>query len=410
MGVRASTRPMKNSIFYCLLVPALFLASSAFAEVLENGCQLDENYHSVRYHKVSSQDNFGVAHTVYWSKSAEKNGRGVYSDLGGVDENGLIVNNHTASQATYACESKGMRLPTKDEFDALLGCFEADKDMHDGNRFLSDKGMKDLTDAKRFPDIKNRWFWSSSVVVSPGAYDAYALNGINGNVSKLNRGFPDSVLCVMRSNAVKPQTDPAHESSASPDHHQLQNQMRAKIDEYKAFVQDYLRDEASPADLTILSTNDSACGVSSGRWLEILQANNFPTKIAGNIAHAHVIDDSLGEGNEIIIDGTYRQFLDMRTRHEITITREEAQRRTDAAGIPRVFVGTRDELVRLFKMAPGFAATKDHYVDGKLINGLWMDGNYSYQRVNLDQTVRDYIRYSYYENLDITSEPPPHLN
>lgn len=398
---------MKNSIFHFLLISILLVSNNSFAEVLENGCQFDENYHSAVYHKVSSQDEFGVEHTVYWSKNAEENGRSLYSNLGDIDDKGIIINNHAISQALSACKSKGLDLPTKDEFDALLHCFEADKDMHGDSRFLSEKGLKDLTDSKRFPDIKNRWFWSSSAVASPGNYDAFALNGINGNISKLSRGFPDSVLCVMRTDSGTPTAKSSDQSSTKPD--QPPEGLRAKIEEYKTFIQNYLRDRASPEELAILSTNEPACGVSSGRWLEILQGSNFKTKIAGNISHAHVIDDSFGEGNEIIIDGTYRQFLDMRTRDEVKITNAEAERRTDALGIPRVFVGTRDELLRLFKMAPGFAATEDYYVDGKLINGLWMDGRYSYQRIDLEHTVRDYIRYNYYENLNITSDPPPHL-
>lgn len=395
---------MKSLVFYYLLIPFLFTSNTSFAEVLENGCQFDENYHSALFHKVSSQDAFGVEHTVYWSKSAEQSGRGLYSNLGSVDDKGV---NSATSQAVYACNSKGLQLPTKDEFDSLLRCFEADKGMRGGNRFLSAQGMKDLTDPKRFPDIKNRWFWSASLVASPRGYDAFALNGINGNVSKLRRGFPDSVLCVMGSTGGEPQTDLAHESSAILVDRQAPLGMRAKIEEYKIFIQDYLRDKASSQDLAILSTNQSACGVSGGRWLEILQGNNFQTKIAENRSHAHVIDDSLGEGNEIIIDGTYRQFLDMRTSYEVTITDEEAERRTDALGIPRVFVGTRDELTRFFKMAPGLVATEDYYADGKLINGLWMDGRYSYQRIDLEQTVRDFIRYIYHENLNILTEPPP---
>jgi hypothetical protein len=75
------------------------------------------------------------------------------------------------ADAKAACEKRGLRLPTKDEF--TLGERDGIRSMH--------------------ADFKDRFFWSSSVYVN---YNAWGFYGGNGNTYRENRVNKNSVRCV----------------------------------------------------------------------------------------------------------------------------------------------------------------------------------------------------------------------
>lgn len=90
-----------------------------------------------------------------------------------------------------------LQLPTKNDYLALQSCFKLDAN---DPRDLSVQGLKDLYDT--FRDMKNRWFWSSTV--SENRYTpffAYYFSGYYGRVGSAGyRDLPYAVRCVV----VKP--------------------------------------------------------------------------------------------------------------------------------------------------------------------------------------------------------------
>jgi hypothetical protein len=174
---------MKNFAF---VLGILFFTHNSMAEKMLNGCVINE-WNNTKgqptYYQVVSQ-----GRTVYWLKNAEHNGDAIYSNTGDVNTNGIITN----SDAVKACTKKGLSLPTKEDFDALQRCFEAEKP---DSRFLSDKGLSDLY--SKFPDMAHRWFWSSSVDPDVHA-GAFLFNGLVGHVDVDLRGYHYSVRCVGR--------------------------------------------------------------------------------------------------------------------------------------------------------------------------------------------------------------------
>ncbi len=130
-----------------LFVLSLFLlAHEAQAEKMANGCEITESTDSQGNptYLVESQ-----GRTVTWLKQAES---GKYNNM--PDEEDV----NSSLDAVRACENKGLNLPSKEDFEALQKCFEADKS---NDRLLSDKGLRDLYE--KFPDMANRAFWSSSL-------------------------------------------------------------------------------------------------------------------------------------------------------------------------------------------------------------------------------------------------------
>ena len=100
----------------------------------------------------------------------------------------------TDSEATRACAKINGSLPTKQHFERLKRYFD-----FDSNGYLTAQGRKDLY--KVFPDMKGRWFWSSSVrpnSVPPNDEDsAYVFNGRNGHFASYSRDVSyGSVRCV----------------------------------------------------------------------------------------------------------------------------------------------------------------------------------------------------------------------
>ncbi len=103
------------------------------------------------------------------------------------DQNNVVVD----SPATEACAKIGGSLPTAQQYEKLASYFDLDS-----NNNLTDQGRKDLYAI--FPDMQNRWFWSSSVYSSDPDF-ANAFLGNYGRVDdnyglRLSYGF--SVQCV----------------------------------------------------------------------------------------------------------------------------------------------------------------------------------------------------------------------
>ncbi len=84
------------------------------------------------------------------------------------DDHGKI----TESQATLACAQIGAQLPSAQDYKRLASYFALNP-----QGFFEEIGVRDINTV--FPDLENRWFWSSTVDPhsSKGAYEFEGNNG-----------------------------------------------------------------------------------------------------------------------------------------------------------------------------------------------------------------------------------------
>lgn len=103
--------------------------------------------------------------------------------------------NSEDSEAEQACQILEARLPTKEEYESLIGCFEHNNDSH-GPR-LTPQGKKQMQ-AIFGDDIKN-WFWSSSANSSDSpSQEVYFFSGLFGDIYDTNdRAYDKAVQCVL---------------------------------------------------------------------------------------------------------------------------------------------------------------------------------------------------------------------
>jgi hypothetical protein len=105
------------------------------------------------------------------------------------DQAGIVVD----SPATEACAKRGGALPTAPDYERLASYFELDS-----NQLLTDQGKRDWYSV--FPDMRGRWFWSSSVDPNPGysVYDAINFAGDDFSMDYDYRPTSVSVRCLAR--------------------------------------------------------------------------------------------------------------------------------------------------------------------------------------------------------------------
>lgn len=183
------------------------------------------------------------------------------------------------------------------------------------------------------------------------------------------------------------------------------NEQQKKIHQYTQFMSNFLA-KISPDDrryyistnLNVLNTNQPYCARSSSEWFKVFteEQDALHPLLVHTPAHWFLVDHSLGKEHEIIIDGTYRQFLDLRHLGEKQLTKIEYEERRLLLGLPEVFVGTREDLTALYRLAP-YRFSKDFFVNGTLVNALYL-GAGRYIKTSLEQTIHDAIEYYYYFN------------
>lgn len=135
--------------------------------------------------QIVSREGFGRAikapDGTIWSEY-----QGNFDNIG-KDKDGIV----TDSAATRACAKIGGSLPTKQDFEKLKANFDLDQ-----NGYLTQQGRKDMN--KVFPDMKDRFFWSSSVHPYGANYASF-FNGYDGAFGYVSRSYNDgSVRCVGR--------------------------------------------------------------------------------------------------------------------------------------------------------------------------------------------------------------------
>lgn len=96
----------------------------------------------------------------------------------------------TDSAAASACAKIGGRLPTRRDFERLRAFFELDS-----RGYLTEQGRGDLHEL--FPDMKGRWFWSSSVFPDDPEGNG-AFHGDSGAIAWISRVNSLSVRCIGR--------------------------------------------------------------------------------------------------------------------------------------------------------------------------------------------------------------------
>ncbi len=151
-----------------ILLLSILMASPSFAEKLLHDCEITEvtdTHGESPLYRVTS-----AGKTRYWQKWAESAGEAKYSNKSDSHEGFLIVPAHTAggrlvkrktSKAVFACESRGLKLPSIDDFIALHRCFET---VPGKLGVLSPKGLKALN--AKFPNIgdtPNHALWTSTL-------------------------------------------------------------------------------------------------------------------------------------------------------------------------------------------------------------------------------------------------------
>ena len=169
-----------------LLMSVLLLATSALAqegtsEVTSEGCKFTKVQSKMgEAWKVGTQN----GKKTVWAINALQ---GYYLNNG--DNDGINI---TSSPAVTACIASGGFLPTISEFIKLKECFEADSN---NSYSLSPKGRLDFF--TKFPDMKNHWFWTSSVYASYETY-AWTFDGYAVSIDRYYNTHGGSVTCVMR--------------------------------------------------------------------------------------------------------------------------------------------------------------------------------------------------------------------
>jgi hypothetical protein len=163
------------------------LEVKAIAEKLNPAAPLGANKY-----RTSTGAVFETVSRAGWAKAVKGPDGTIWSEYQGdfsntgTDKDGIV----TDSAATRACAKIGGTVPTKQDFEKLKASFELD-----GSGHLTDQGRKDLY--TMFPDMKGRWFWSSSVHPNFSYYASY-FSGLYGNVYYDVRSDADSVRCVAR--------------------------------------------------------------------------------------------------------------------------------------------------------------------------------------------------------------------
>ena len=97
-----------------------------------------------------------------------------------------VENNKTPKQAKEFCESLGLDLPENEDFERLRSFMGSEPGTHTGFK------------SQVLPDLKGRWFWSSSVHPTGPDY-AYYFDGYYGDIGYGNcSNYNFSVRCVAR--------------------------------------------------------------------------------------------------------------------------------------------------------------------------------------------------------------------
>ncbi|MBU6155182.1 MAG: hypothetical protein KGP28_12835 [Bdellovibrionales bacterium] len=160
-----------GTLFASAITPVL-------AAALADGCEIREWNNKdgfSSYYRVSSR-----GRTVYWRKESEE---GLHRNYGNFDRDGLI----TLSDAAKTCSDRGLTLPTKEDYLALLDCFQ-------------EKAYKKTPSGhhKFLESFSDRCFWSSSIHPADAGSVAYFFNGMDHQMDQGFIGNPHFVRCVWK--------------------------------------------------------------------------------------------------------------------------------------------------------------------------------------------------------------------